>query len=383
LYSGFGRRFLAGLVDGLLMFILGFVVQSSLGLDPFQVFRAESLEQLNKINQSSNNLLLTLIGFVLTVVYYLIFWVHYEGATPGKKLLAIKIVRDNGEKINYPHAFIRYLASFISALSIFIFGLGYLWMIWDKRKQTWHDKIAGTIVVKTDKKPKILLAVFISLLTIFVFFGYMSALVVKSFMLGYQDSKKNTGNYERQSFKNSLKTMSPQAKVYYDRSQELFKEIKIEQNNPEKVKKINDENIEQLNKALEIDPNNAVIWRELGSAYTWISSNGTLEDGLNAYKKAEDLDPENVVYINKVGDMLIRLGKNEEAILQFQKTFRLTDKSGYAYLSIGIAYKNLKIYDEARKNLTKAIEVFRGENQDGSYDDQILMAQKELANLPK
>jgi uncharacterized RDD family membrane protein YckC len=49
--------------------------------------------------------------------------------------------------IGYPRAALRWLVSIPSALVIFV---GYLWMLWDGEKQTWHDKAAGSVVVLTD-----------------------------------------------------------------------------------------------------------------------------------------------------------------------------------------------------------------------------------------
>jgi len=121
----------------------------------------------------------------------------------------------------------------------------------------------------------------------------------------------------------------------------------------------------------------------LGDAYTWISNKGSLEEGLKAYKKAEELDQNNIIYINFVGDMLIRMGKYDEAILQFQKTLRIPNESGYANLSIAKAYKQFKIYNSAREHYQKAIEVFSRNNKDGQFDKEILEARKEIAQLPK
>ena len=48
-----------------------------------------------------------------------------------------------GNPISYLQAFIRYVGYYVSILS---FGLGFLWVIWDKKNQGFHDKIAGTVV---------------------------------------------------------------------------------------------------------------------------------------------------------------------------------------------------------------------------------------------
>lgn len=218
------------------------------------------------------------------------------------------------------------------------------------------------------------------------------------FIMGYkvitsgvlQDVFKKSATSPGRSIQRSIGEMDPEVKLHYNRSFELFGQMRMLQNSGKsdveivtETKKLNDENIAELKKAIEIEPNNPEIWYELGNAYTWISSIGSLEDGLAAYQKAEELDPNNVIYINGVGDMLIRMGKYEEAILHFQKTLRLTDKSGFANLSVARAYANLKIYDSAKEHYQKALEIFTSENQDGNFDTYLLQIRKELSSLPK
>lgn len=228
--------------------------------------------------------------------------------------------------------------------------------------------------------------------------GWVIAAVI--FFLGYKAIssgilneilKRAEINIPGASIERSVDEMKLETKTHYERSQELFKQIQQLQQDPNKTdaqkiaetKKLNDENIAEIKKALEIEPNNHKLWYDLGSAYTWVSSAGTLENSLTAYQKAEELDPNNTTYINGVGDILIQMGKYEEAILQFQKTLRQTDQSGYANLSLARAYRGLKIYDSAKQHYQKAIEIFTSENKDGTYDLSILQARKELASLPK
>jgi uncharacterized RDD family membrane protein YckC len=52
--------------------------------------------------------------------------------------------RGTGRPIGYGRAFIRWLGSILSVIPLF---LGYFWMLWDREKQTWHDKMAGSVVV--------------------------------------------------------------------------------------------------------------------------------------------------------------------------------------------------------------------------------------------
>ena len=63
----------------------------------------------------------------------------------GKKALKIKVVREDGKALDYKIAIIRYIGYFVSFI---VFFLGYFWVIWDKEKQGWHDKIAGTFVIE-------------------------------------------------------------------------------------------------------------------------------------------------------------------------------------------------------------------------------------------
>ena len=150
-YAGFWRRFLALSVDTLIISLIGVGISFSLGTDPL----AETKSNLQTIDR--------VLTWVMTISYSVLFWVNYDGATPGKRLMAIKIVNVDGKPINYGVAIIRNLGYLISAVPL---GLGYLWVAWDKKKQGWHDKIAHTYVVKTDKSPRIGLAIFLTLLLV-------------------------------------------------------------------------------------------------------------------------------------------------------------------------------------------------------------------------
>lgn len=204
-YAGFGIRFLAYCVDFLILFVLGLMVQQMVGNSPFAIFQAQSLSEVQKIQGSGNSLLGIGIGLLLGLAYYLVFWVNYDGATPGKKLLAIKIVKDNGEKLTYPVAFVRWLGNMVSASTTFFFFIGYLWVIWDKKKQALHDKIAGTIVIKTDKQPQTAVAVFLTIMTLLFFFGYMALALAKGFSLGLREAQKNKGVVSESRLQENLK----------------------------------------------------------------------------------------------------------------------------------------------------------------------------------
>lgn len=83
-------------------------------------------------------------GLILSLVYFTYFH-SSTGQTIGKKLIKIKVIQASGGPINYKIALIRWAGYFISGLVVF---LGFFCVAFDKDKQGWHDKIAGTYVVK-------------------------------------------------------------------------------------------------------------------------------------------------------------------------------------------------------------------------------------------
>jgi uncharacterized RDD family membrane protein YckC len=78
------------------------------------------------------------------VLYHISLW-SWKGTTIGGIIVGLRIVRHDGSPINFTVALVRSLASFFSAA---VLGLGFLWAGWSPDKQSWHDKIAGTVIVK-------------------------------------------------------------------------------------------------------------------------------------------------------------------------------------------------------------------------------------------
>lgn len=117
-YAGFWNRLAAGFIDGLIV-----------GVVPGMIIRG-----------GNGNILSLLLG-----LGYSVWMLSNYQATVGMMVLKIKILKENGGKVTYQDAILRYFASLLSGIAL---GLGYLWMLWDKKKQTWHDHIAKTVVVK-------------------------------------------------------------------------------------------------------------------------------------------------------------------------------------------------------------------------------------------
>lgn len=129
-YASFGLRFVATFIDVLVIlaviFLLVFILNPS----------KENLPRLIVFN-------ILEIAFIL---FYLIFYPSKTGQTLGKKVIGIKIVNYQGET---PSLLIFLLREIIAKnISSWFLFIGYFWMLWDKKNQTWHDKIARTYVVE-------------------------------------------------------------------------------------------------------------------------------------------------------------------------------------------------------------------------------------------
>jgi uncharacterized RDD family membrane protein YckC len=90
-----------------------------------------------------------LISWVFPAVAVLLFWV-YRQATPGKMAVSARIVdARTGEKPSTGQLVGRYFGYYVSIIPFFV---GLIWVAFDSRKQGWHDKLAGTVVVRAKSR---------------------------------------------------------------------------------------------------------------------------------------------------------------------------------------------------------------------------------------
>jgi uncharacterized RDD family membrane protein YckC len=88
---------------------------------------------------------------VISAAYYSLQEGGPSGQTLGKKALGIRVIDfATGGPIGYGRGFIRWIGRTVSAV---VFFLGYLWMLWDREKQAWHDKMANDVVVPVSAYP--------------------------------------------------------------------------------------------------------------------------------------------------------------------------------------------------------------------------------------
>ncbi|MEO7425898.1 MAG: RDD family protein [Fibrobacteria bacterium] len=137
-YAGVGRRFLAVMLDGLILWFAFFLV----GIASFAILGRGSVSQglagLGGLAGSGLSLVIT--------ASYMIFFIGNMGATPGKMAMGIKVVRANGASLGIPLGAGRYLATYLSSLTI---GIGYLIAFFDDERKTLHDRVCGTRVIRT------------------------------------------------------------------------------------------------------------------------------------------------------------------------------------------------------------------------------------------
>jgi len=146
-YVGFWARFLAMFIDNLwVSFVMVLILVAIFGKDFTAVLSMppdQSAEMVGAAAQGAAGGVL--VQLLLPAVLIVGFWI-WKSATPGKMVISAKIV--DAKTLGEPSTgqlIVRYIGYFISA---FVFFLGFLWVAIDKRKQGWHDKIAGTLVIK-------------------------------------------------------------------------------------------------------------------------------------------------------------------------------------------------------------------------------------------
>jgi uncharacterized RDD family membrane protein YckC len=84
------------------------------------------------------------VFFIVALAYFAGLWA-WKGTTLGGIVLKLQVVRHDGRPLTFLVALVRGLAAAFSAV---VFFLGFFWIGWDREKQGWHDKIAGTVVVR-------------------------------------------------------------------------------------------------------------------------------------------------------------------------------------------------------------------------------------------
>jgi len=132
-YAGFWIRVGAGLIDLAVLLIVIYFIYFILKMWTSSAFNVLIMGPA-----------LAIIFICLATSYTIFFWV-WRGATLGKMIMGIKIIRTDSSPLMFDRAVIRFFSSILSAL---ILCIGFIMIAFDERKQGLHDKIADTYVVK-------------------------------------------------------------------------------------------------------------------------------------------------------------------------------------------------------------------------------------------
>lgn len=159
-YVGLWDRIMANMIDQAALLVVSLIVTPLLPIVPLdpnailvQLPEGATFSQMIGVMMQQEAfrrlLMLNLLQILAVCAATVWFWKRY-GATPGKMVMRMKIV--DAKTFGAPTTgqdIARFLGYFLSAFPGMV---GFLWIAFDKRKQGFHDKIAGTVVIKLKKK---------------------------------------------------------------------------------------------------------------------------------------------------------------------------------------------------------------------------------------
>ncbi|HEY6333388.1 MAG TPA: RDD family protein [Blastocatellia bacterium] len=132
--AGFGLRYGAWMFDFLIILI---------GMMSF-TFLVTAVSHKSVVGSNGDLVFVAGLTFLLFLMNFVLL-AGLNGQSAGMRILGIRIVRVDGKQFSIRHALVRHIIGY--PLSMAVFFLGFLWMLWDPRQQAWHDKLARTIVI--------------------------------------------------------------------------------------------------------------------------------------------------------------------------------------------------------------------------------------------
>jgi uncharacterized RDD family membrane protein YckC len=136
-YAGFWRRFLAYLIDTVILWAVLSGIASILGVPLDQTGQQEA--------PSPEMIIFYLIAIILTWLYFVLSESSEKQATLGKMALKLIVTDEAGRRISFARATGRFFGKLISGI---ILGIGYLMVIWTAKKQALHDIIAKALIIR-------------------------------------------------------------------------------------------------------------------------------------------------------------------------------------------------------------------------------------------
>jgi len=147
-FAGFWRRLGAYTVDCTIIFFIFIILASIASLAFFSgAISGNSKNFIADLADPARFSLIKILIWLFFIFFDIAYFTYFHGTTgrtPGKMLLGLQVVSEDGTPISFGIAFLRAVGYLVSGA---LFNLGFIWVAFDKRKQSWHDKIAGTVVI--------------------------------------------------------------------------------------------------------------------------------------------------------------------------------------------------------------------------------------------
>ncbi len=138
-YAGRGARLIAFIIDWI---IVGFIV-GAFYVVGFNILSGHFL-WLTFDGGSTIGMAVMVVGFVIGFFWRPWFWSH-GGQTPGYRITKMQVIRAaDGDDLSFVTGIVRLIGYAVDAV---VFMLGFIWILFDAKRQGWHDKMAGTVVI--------------------------------------------------------------------------------------------------------------------------------------------------------------------------------------------------------------------------------------------
>ena len=140
-----GKRWIAIIIDGTLVALPTMLLMNLSGAFPAlnaAMLSADDAIIAEAFSQFQNDFIV--MNLLVSAAYNLFFMTRFNGQTPGKMMLGLRAVKKNGARFTFADALLRNVIGYtLSGM----FLLGYIWALFDRESQAWHDKLAGTVVI--------------------------------------------------------------------------------------------------------------------------------------------------------------------------------------------------------------------------------------------
>jgi uncharacterized RDD family membrane protein YckC len=147
-YASWGIRLGGFLIDAVLLYVVQLIVGALLRHD--NTLRVHFTMQPH--NGSIKHGSISFLVFIITAIIFLIYgtlMIGGRGQTVGMLAVGIKAIRDDGGVVHYGQALARAVVQLIMGYTVVVIALSDLWPLWDRKRQTLHDKAVQTVVIRS------------------------------------------------------------------------------------------------------------------------------------------------------------------------------------------------------------------------------------------